>query len=74
MSSDRIELSFKNKEIRMWAFIMVPTVVVGFILLYFAEEADHFGFRVAPYVLLMLSYAFYYIWRYRYRKKKKDKG
>lgn len=72
--SDRIKLSFKNKEIRMWAFIMVPTIVGGFVLLYFADKADHYGFRVAPYILLMLSYAIYYTWRYQYRKKQKSKN
>lgn len=71
--SDRIEMSFKNKEIRMWAYIMVPTVIVGSILILRGNAIQGFDYRFVNLLLLLISQAIYYTWRFQYRKKQNAK-
>lgn len=64
--SDRIELSFKNKVVRMAFIIMVPTII-AVILLLLATEIP------AAYVtsLPLVSWTIFFVWLYFYKRKQK---
>ncbi|WP_372868839.1 hypothetical protein [Planomicrobium okeanokoites] len=66
--AERVEMSFKNKEVKMWFMIMAPFVIVGVIALITSPPSS----RYIPFLILMIGYAIYYTWRFRYRKKKKE--
>jgi len=59
--SDRFELSFKNKVVRMWLIIMVPTLAAELLILKFTQ---------IPFFSLP-SWTIFFIWHYFYRKKQK---
>ena len=60
--SDRFELSFKNKVVRMWLIIMVPTVIVEIFIVLFTELRGIFP---------LISWTFFFIWLYFYKRKQK---
>lgn len=68
--SDRIEMSFKNKEIRMWFIVMVPTVLIGMAFLYVGGVGTIYHYLLLP--LSIVSQLFYYIWRSQHRKKQQN--
>ncbi|MFD1030154.1 hypothetical protein [Metaplanococcus flavidus] len=66
--AERFDMSFKNKELKMWLLIMVPITIIGsYFLLTSTPSTRHY-----PFGILLIGYAFYYSWRYRFRKKKKE--
>ncbi|WP_281863945.1 hypothetical protein [Planomicrobium okeanokoites] len=66
--AERVDMSFKNKEVKMWFMIMVPFVILGVIALINSTPSS----RYIPFLILMIGYAIYYTWRFRYRKKNKE--
>ena len=36
--SERFELSFKNKDVPMWFYLAVPTIIIGIIIIYYGEQ------------------------------------
>lgn len=60
--SDRFELSFKNKVVRMWLIIMVPTVIIEIFIMLFTEF---------PGLLSIISWTIFWIWLYFYKRKQK---
>ncbi|GEN84993.1 hypothetical protein SLU01_33050 [Sporosarcina luteola] len=66
--SDRFELSFKNKVIKMWLVFMVPTVIVQILLLLFTEYPREIlaGIPSIPTTL-------FFIWLYFHKRKQKKK-
>ncbi|XKI11035.1 Permease [Sporosarcina sp. ANT_H38] len=60
--SDRFELSFKNKVVRMWLIIMVPTVIAEILLMQFNE---------LTFLLSVISWTIFLIWHYFYKRKQK---
>lgn len=66
--ADRVEMSFKNKEEKMWFTIMIPVVVMAF----FAIFSLHPVAKYLPVFLVLGGYATYYTWRFRYRRKQKS--
>lgn len=66
--ADRVEMSFKNKEVKMWFVIMIPFFLIASFFLFEGNPAN----RSLPFLLLLLAWAIYYSWRYRYRKKQKN--
>lgn len=66
--TNRFELSFKNKEVRMWIYIMIPTAILGFSILIFADSA----YQYLSSLVLLSAWIIYYAWRFQYRKKKTD--
>ena len=66
--AERVDMSFKNKEVKMWFMIMVPFVILGVIALITSSPSS----RYIPFLILMIGYAIYYTWRLRYRKKNKE--
>ena len=67
--SERFELSFKNKEVRMWLYLMVPTFIIGSIIIFYSQQK----YQYIPLSLLAIVWTVYYLWRYFYRKKMKNK-
>ena len=66
--TNRFELSLKNKEVRMWIYIMIPTAILGFSILIFADYA----YQYLSSLVLLSAWIIYYAWRFQYRKKKTD--
>ena len=65
--SERFELSFRNEEVRMWVYIMAPTVIVGSFILFFGEHKYQF-IRL---LLLVTAVITFYLWRFLYKRKQK---
>ena len=65
--SERFELSFKNKEVRMWFYLAVPTIIIGIIIIYYGEQ----NYRYIP---LLVFWTIFFIWRFFYRRKQKNEG
>lgn len=65
---NRFELSLKNKEVRMWIYIMIPTTIIGFSILFFAD----YTYQYVASLVVLLAWTLYHIWRLHYRKKKID--
>lgn len=66
--TERFELSFKNKEVKMWFIIMTPFFLLSSLFLFFGDPAN----RSLPFLLLILAWVIYYSWRYRHRKEQKN--
>ncbi len=64
---DRFELSFKNKEVRVWLIIMVPTVIAKVLLILYSETPTGYITGLLP----LISWTIFLIWRYFYKKKQK---
>ncbi|HSP22801.1 MAG TPA: hypothetical protein VLQ20_10820 [Planococcus sp. (in: firmicutes)] len=64
--NERFNLSFKNKEVRMWFYIMLPIAAIGFFILFSAA----YKYNNLAILLVMIGWLIYYIWRFQYRKKK----
>ena len=65
--SERFELSFKNKEVRMSFYLAVPMFIVGTIIIFYGEQK----YQYIPLLLLVSTWTIFYIWRFFYRKKQK---
>lgn len=59
--SDRFELSLKNKVVRMWLIIMVPTLIAEILIMQFT------GIRV----FTLIPWVIFFIWLYFYKRKQK---
>jgi hypothetical protein len=64
--SDRFDLSFKNIEVRVWIYIMVPAITAAVLLTLFTE-IENLSINLIP----AISWTMYYIWRFFYRRKQK---
>ena len=65
--SERFELSFKNKEVRMGFYLAVPMFIIGSLIIFYGEQK----YQYIPLLLLVITWTFFNIWRFYYRKKKK---
>ena len=65
--NERFDLSFKHKEVRMWLYIMVPTFIIGSLLLIFGDYKDQY----IRFSVLVIAIIVFYIWRFVYRRKQK---
>ncbi len=65
--NDRFDLSFRNKEVRVWLVIMVPTVIAEVLLILFSETPTSYVTSLLP----LISWTIFFIWRYFYKKKQK---
>lgn len=62
--SERFDLSFKNKEVRMWFYIILPTVVACSITLLFTNP----NYAYIPQVIIFIAWIIYYSWRFFHRR------
>ncbi|WP_342542384.1 hypothetical protein MHH33_16515 [Paenisporosarcina sp. FSL H8-0542] len=65
--SERFELSFKNKEVRMWFYLMGPTVIVGGLILLYGKHK----YQYVQFSMLVIAVITFYLWRFLYRRKQK---
>lgn len=68
--AERVEMSFKNKEVKMWFWIMVPAFVIGAVALFLNDGQ-------VPFLNLLVlggGLVVYYSWRFLHRKKKRQAG
>lgn len=65
--SDRFELSFKNKVVRLWLILMVPTVIVQIYLIQFTEYP-----RVISGGIPAISLMIFFSWLYFLKRKQKE--
>lgn len=68
--AERVDMSFKNKEVRMWFVIMIPAFIIGAIALALNDSSTQY----LHFIVLLIALVTYYTWRFRYRKKKKENG
>ena len=67
--SERFELSFKNKEVRMWFYLAVPAFIIEIIFIFYGEQK----YQYIPLLVLVITWTIFYIWRFftvRNRRKK----
>ena len=67
--SERFELSFKNKEVRMWFYLAVPAFLIESIFIFYGEQK----YQYIPLLVLVITWTIFYIWRFftvRNRRKK----
>lgn len=65
--AERVDMSFRNKEVKMWFVIMIPIIIIGTITLFINDGTTSW----LQFIILLTGLASYYTWRFRYRKKKK---
>ncbi len=65
--NNRFELSFKNKEVRVWVAIMIPTLIAEIAFILLTETPNSYINVFFP----LVSWAIFFIWRYFYKKKQK---
>ncbi|TQR14771.1 hypothetical protein [Psychrobacillus vulpis] len=66
--SERFELSFKNKEVRMWFYWAVPMFIIGSIIIFYGEQKYQ---RYVPLLMIVITWTIFYLWRFFYRRKQK---
>ena len=65
--SERFELSFKNKEVRMWFYLAVPAFIIGIIIIFYGEQ----NYQYIPLLVLYnMDYLLYMAFFYRTKQKK----
>ncbi|REB07355.1 hypothetical protein DVB69_11010 [Sporosarcina sp. BI001-red] len=65
--NNRFELSFKNKEVRVWLAIMIPTALGEIAVILLSETPNSYINALLP----LLSWTVFFIWRYFYKRKQK---
>ena len=65
--SERFELSFKNKEVRVYFYMAIPVLIAATILIFFVDQPNGY----IPFITLIIFWTSYYTWRFFYRKKKR---
>lgn len=67
----RIQSKEKHRELRMWFYLAIPTILTGVPLIYYGKQPYQ-------YIPLFLFFTVFYSWRSFYRKKQRtveeDKG
>ena len=64
--NDRFDLSFKNKEVRVWLGIMVPFMAAAILLRLLTEIHMLYSNAIA-----LAAWTVFFIWRFSYRKKQR---
>ncbi|PIC75484.1 hypothetical protein CSV74_16010 [Sporosarcina sp. P19] len=67
----RYELSFRNPEVRVYAAIVLPAILLGLLIISFSSS--DFNFMYAALIQTVALMSFYY-WRFIYRRKEKRKN
>ena len=65
--SERFELSFKNKEVRMGFYIAVPTLIINTFIIFYGDQK----YQYVRLLLLVTAWAIFFIWRHFYRRNQK---
>ncbi len=65
---ERMELSFKNRRVKMWFLVMVPALLIAILLFIILSSDYHFVPTVIPIVAMVA----YWVWSVleKYKSKK----
>ncbi|WP_303966108.1 hypothetical protein [Sporosarcina ureae] len=66
----RYELSFHNPEVRVYAAIVLPAVLLGLLVIIFSSSDFNFMYAALIQTIALMSF---YFWRFIYRRKEKFK-
>ncbi|QUG42777.1 hypothetical protein KD050_05780 [Psychrobacillus sp. INOP01] len=66
---DRFEVSFRNPLVRMWFYVMLPTIIASIILFIILPSEYHLVVRMAGTLIL----AIFTIWAFINNRKSKEK-
>ncbi len=64
---ERFDLSWNNKEVRMWCYIMIPLMIAGLLWIIFSDSTAS---SFAP-LIPSLGWLIYGAWRYFHKNKKR---
>lgn len=64
--SDRFELSFRNKEVRIWLAIMIPATIAAVVMIIFTETTTLYSTAI-----LTVAWLIFLGWRYFYRRRQR---
>lgn len=66
--SERFEVSFKNKEVRMWFYLGIPAIMITIIISFYGEQKYQY---IPDYAFLII----FIIWRFftEGRRSKKER-
>lgn len=68
---DRFEVSFRNPIVRMWFYVMLPTIIVSGILYITLPTEQHEAVQVTSTIILII----FTMWTYFHKRKRKvNKG
>ncbi|PID20193.1 hypothetical protein CSV61_15885 [Sporosarcina sp. P3] len=70
-STKRYELSFHNPEVRIYATIVLPAVLLGLLMIIFSSSDFNFMYAALIQTVALVSF---YCWRFIYRRKEKRKN
>ncbi|PID13827.1 hypothetical protein CSV63_15940 [Sporosarcina sp. P34] len=69
--TERYELSFRNPEVRVYAVMVLPAVLLSLLVIIFSRS--DFNFMYGALIQFVALTGFYY-WRFIYRRKEKRKN
>lgn len=58
--SERFELSFKNKEVRMWFYLVIPAFIIGSLIIFYGDQK----YQYIRLLVLVIAWVIFYIWRF----------
>lgn len=64
---ERFDLSWVNKEVRMWSYIMIPLMIAGLVWIVFSDSSAS---SFAP-LIPAFGWIIYGVWRYFFKKSQK---
>ncbi|AXI00698.1 hypothetical protein DV702_13805 [Sporosarcina sp. PTS2304] len=67
MKAKEFELSFRNPEVRMYAAIILPGIVIGLLIIIFSNSEFQFTYA---WIVQAVSLLIFYCWRFFYKRKK----
>ncbi|ARD48414.1 hypothetical protein [Sporosarcina sp. P33] len=68
--SKRFELRFRNPEVRIYAAVVLPAVILGLLVILFSGSEFNYLFAA---LLQSAALAGFYSWRFIFRRKEKFK-
>lgn len=66
--AERFEMSFWNKELHVWFYLMLPMAIVAFPVLFIVDSRYQALAAVPP----LLGWGMFYVWRYFHKKKQNE--
>lgn len=68
--SERFELSFKNKEVRMGVYLAVTTFIISFIIIFYGEQE----YQYIRLLVLVIAWTIFYIWRFFFSEETEERS
>lgn len=68
--ADRFDLSWKNKEVRVWVYVVIPIIILIACASLFTS--NHFYLTIFQALGMILTLISYRAWQLYYRKRQKN--